>query len=112
MNKNMKIRFIAKAHIYDQERFAVYVPKNVIDYYFPGINLNLFRNASWHNDSYFIRKSHEAKWEHLSGYLGYYGSRNTLRLVFNVRDSDRETIHGTLLEFCVELEIPKEYRTG
>jgi len=98
MNNENRLTFIGKVHYFDSHKLASYVPKLVIDFH--EINIQNFRGASWHDDQYYYRASSDDKWKRISGYLGLYSSRKTLRLLFSAYGDKLELV-GKTVEFCI-----------
>ena len=96
------MRFLARAYRFDDYRLAVYVPKNTIEFYLHDCDLKIFIRASAHDDNYQMRTNQNDEWTNVNGYLGYYGSRNTLRLVFAVDKIQSKNLVGKIIEFNIE----------
>lgn len=95
----MNLQFITRVFKHGYRSFAGYVPKNIIE--FNKINPAKYSDASWHDGKISFRTSADEDWKYAMGYLGYYSSRNTLRVVFAGLD-DESDLSGKLVEFKIE----------
>ena len=96
------MQFLAKAFNHSKKisnSFAVYVPKNVIDFH--GIDPEEYAMQWYSKGSIHYRDSPHSEWVKVSGDVGPFSSRNTLRVVMQSWETD---LAGKVLEIKVELE--------